>query len=99
MRRVFLGQLGGCVFEFGPGGGGLVGVQTDGLEQVFVPVHHHGGALKRDAPSLAAGLAVLHERKTKPLSQAWSWAVLTKCSKGTTGLELVSLLCPFESKT
>ena len=64
---VALGQLLRELDLLGPGLRRLLRIEAGLLEQVLVPVEHHGGALERDAPSLlfvrglAAGLAVLHE--------------------------------------
>ena len=38
--------------------GGLFGIEAGLLEQLLVPVEDDGRALERDAPGLAAGLAV-----------------------------------------
>jgi len=50
-----------------PGARRLVRIEARLLEHVLVVVENDGGALEWDAPRLAAGLAVLHERRVEAL--------------------------------
>src|SRR5882672_10712794 len=47
--------------------GALSGSRAGFLEEILVPVEHHGGALEGSTPGLATGLAVQHERGEETL--------------------------------
>ena len=66
-RSIGLGQLLREGELLGPTGGRLFRIEASLLEQLLVPVEHHGGALERRAPGLAAGLTVFHEGREKAL--------------------------------
>ena len=65
--RVALGELLRVLGGLLPGPRRLVGVEPGLLEELLVVVHHDRRALERDAPRLAVGLAVLHERRVEAL--------------------------------
>ncbi len=65
LRSVGLGQFLARGHQLVPGRGRLFGIEPGVAERVLVVVHDDGRALERNAPGLAAGAAVLHQRRVE----------------------------------
>ena len=79
--------------------GGLFGSSPASLNSLLVPVQHDGGALERDAPGLAAGLAVVHEGGEEALEPAPVLRAVARSSKGTIASSSIRVNMSVESST